>query len=149
MAKRYARTAPDERYYVKAWLKAGDSQAEIARWLGRSPSTVSRELKRNAGPSGYRPKQISGCMRLEGGPCVSHQTVYRFLWRGKRNDGDLHTHLRQSAKKRRKRCGKNDFRGRISDRVDVFERPDIVEERARSGDWEGTRWSGPGTATGW
>ena len=57
MAKRYTHLAPDERYYINARLEAGDSQSEIARSLGRSPSTVSRELKRNTGLRGYRPKQ--------------------------------------------------------------------------------------------
>ena len=42
---------------MKARLKAGESQAGIARSLGRSRSTVSRELKRNSGLRGYRPKQ--------------------------------------------------------------------------------------------
>ena len=33
----------------------GESIREIARQLGRSPSTVSRELRRNQGKHGYRP----------------------------------------------------------------------------------------------
>ena len=57
MAKRYTHPAQDERYYIKARPEAGDSQAEIARSLGRSASTVSRELKRNTGLRGYRPQQ--------------------------------------------------------------------------------------------
>ena len=43
MAKRYTHLAPEERYYIKARLKAGDSRAEVARSLGRSASTVSRD----------------------------------------------------------------------------------------------------------
>ena len=57
MAKRYTHLTPEERYYIKARLEAGDSRAEVARSLGRSASTVSRELKRNTGLRGYRPKQ--------------------------------------------------------------------------------------------
>ena len=33
----------------------GKNIREIAKHLGRSPSTVSRELKRNQSPQGYRP----------------------------------------------------------------------------------------------
>jgi transposase, IS30 family len=37
--------------------KAGKNQKEIAELLGVSPATISRELKRNKGKKGYRPKQ--------------------------------------------------------------------------------------------
>ena len=37
--------------------KAGFNQNQIAQELGRHPSTISRELKRNEGKRGYRPKQ--------------------------------------------------------------------------------------------
>ena len=57
MAKGYTHPTPEERYYIRARLKAGDSRSEVARSLGRSRSTVSRELKRNSGLRGYRPKQ--------------------------------------------------------------------------------------------
>ena len=57
MAKGYTHLTPEERYYIRARLKAGDSRSEVARSLGRSRSTVSRELKRNSGLRGYRPKQ--------------------------------------------------------------------------------------------
>ena len=83
-------------------------------------------------------------MRLEGGARVSPETIYRFVWRDKRNGGDLHTHLRHSSKKCRKRYGKDDFRGRIPDRPDISERPDIVDARARFGDWEGDTVVGAG-----
>ena len=46
-----------ERYQIYALKKAGHSQKEIAELLGRSPSTISRELRHNKGLRGYRPKQ--------------------------------------------------------------------------------------------
>jgi IS30 family transposase len=38
-------------------MKAGHNITQIADLLGRSKSTISRELRRNAGSRGYRPKQ--------------------------------------------------------------------------------------------
>lgn len=43
---------PSERVSLETLLPFGLSQAEMARRLGRSKSTVSRELRRNTGPSG-------------------------------------------------------------------------------------------------
>jgi IS30 family transposase len=47
----------EERYQIYALLKAGHTQTEIARVIGRDKSTISRELRRNQGKRGYRPKQ--------------------------------------------------------------------------------------------
>lgn len=38
-------------------MKAGQTQTEIAQILGRHRSTISREIGRNSGLKGYRPKQ--------------------------------------------------------------------------------------------
>lgn len=46
-----------ERYQIKALLEADKSLSEISRILKRDKSTISRELKRNMGLRGYRPKQ--------------------------------------------------------------------------------------------
>jgi len=46
-----------QRYQIEILKKAGKNQKEIAELLGVSGSTVCRELKRNRGKKGYRPKQ--------------------------------------------------------------------------------------------
>ena len=46
-----------QRYQIEILNKAGKNQKEIAELLGVSASTISRELKRNKGQKGYRPKQ--------------------------------------------------------------------------------------------
>ena len=52
-----ARLSIDEREEIAHWLAAGHSVRQIALRVGRSPSTVSRELARNISPSPrrYRP----------------------------------------------------------------------------------------------
>jgi len=47
----------EERYQIYALKKAGHKQSEIAIVLERSNATISRELGRNRGQCGYRPKQ--------------------------------------------------------------------------------------------
>lgn len=46
-----------QRYQISALLKAEKSKKEIAINIGVSSSTISRELERNTGKRGYRPKQ--------------------------------------------------------------------------------------------
>jgi len=53
----YKQLTREERYQIKALLDTGTSQERISEVLGVSPSTLSRELRRNKGKRGYRPKQ--------------------------------------------------------------------------------------------
>jgi len=53
----YQQLTQEQRYQIHAFLKAAFSQSYIARELGLDKSTISRELKRNRGQRGYRPKQ--------------------------------------------------------------------------------------------
>lgn len=85
---------------------------------------------------GYSPEQITGRVRLEGEKMVSHETIYRWIWENKRKKGDLHTHLRRQGRKYAKRGSANKNRGMIPDRVDIDQRPKIVEQKQRFGDLE-------------
>lgn len=44
-------------HYIYALMKAGHNKLEIAQILGRHHSTINREVGRNFGLKGYRPKQ--------------------------------------------------------------------------------------------
>ena len=53
----YKHLSQTERYQIYALMKAGQNLKTIARILGRHQSTVSREVLRNSGLRGYRPRQ--------------------------------------------------------------------------------------------
>jgi IS30 family transposase len=53
----YKQLTEEERYQIYGLLKAQYSQKEIAQIMMRSASTISREIRRNKGLKGYRPKQ--------------------------------------------------------------------------------------------
>ncbi len=53
----YTQFTQEERYQIYILKKAGKTQTEIADLLGRDKATISRELRRNQGLKGYRPKQ--------------------------------------------------------------------------------------------
>ena len=53
----YTQLTQEQRYQIYALLKTEHSQTEIASVIGVNKSTISRELRRNRGKRGYRPKQ--------------------------------------------------------------------------------------------
>ena len=167
----YTQLTQCQRYQIHALLKSSPNQTGIAEIIGVHKSTISRELKRNQGQRGYRPKQahrkainrrkrnrrciqpwtwswieekicqdwspeqISLWMRKYESVSVSHEWIYQYIYADKRTGGELHKHLR-CQKKRRKRYGSNERRGKIANRVSIEQRPAIVDERKRLGDWE-------------
>ena len=54
---KYKQLTQEQRYHIYGLLKAGDSQKDIANEIKVHKSTISREIKRNSGFKGYRPKQ--------------------------------------------------------------------------------------------
>lgn len=176
----YTQLTQEQRYQIYALLKTEHSQTEIAAVIGVNKSTISRELGRNRGQRGYRPKQahqfaqqrrreavqkristeiwaqidekirqdwspeqIYGWLKKNTGTVVSHEWIYQHIYLDKRTGGDLHKHLR-CQKKRRKRAGNYDRRGKIPNQVSIEERPEIVEIRERLGDWEADTIIGAG-----
>jgi len=171
---RYQQLTYEKRINIKTYLELSFKLIEIANLINVNKSTISRELMRNTGSRGYRPKQaqektnlrkkdsrkhvrftkavkqrvefylrqdwspeqVSGYLELEEKIKISHETIYQHIWADKKAGGDLYKHLRCSHKKRKKRYGKTDRRGQIPDRISIDERPKIVDEKKRVGDWE-------------
>ena len=170
----YTHLTGEERYHISALRKTGLSYAAIARTIGRNKSTISREINRNTGKRGYRPKQannlaqdrkrngnqqitsfgfayihhlvekdwspeqINGRLKVMGwGDVPSVERIYQYIYQNKADGGDLHTHLRCQKKRRKRYASGQQRRGQIVDRHDIEERPAIVDERSRFGDFEG------------
>ena len=85
----------------------------------------------------WSPDQISGRLKEKDIASISHEAIYQYIWKNKRAGGSLYKNLRHSGKKYNKRSSGKAGRGCIPNRVDITERPQIVEEKARVGDWEG------------
>jgi len=167
----YTQLTQEQRYQIHSLLKMDHNQVEIAICLGVHKSTISRELRRNKGMRGYRPKQahqkamsrknhsrnhimletwavIEAKIRLEWSPEqvsdwlkrhagveISHEWIYQYVLADKHAGGTLYRHLR-CQKKRRKRYGSYDRRGKLPNRVSIEKRPAVVDQRKRIGDWE-------------
>src|SRR4030042_3915344 len=55
----YKQLTPEKRYGLKAYIQAGFSIPQISKELMVHKTTLYRELKRNTGGRGYRPKQAN------------------------------------------------------------------------------------------
>jgi IS30 family transposase len=181
MSKTYTRLTEDERYQIYEGVTEKRSHRQIATLINKHHSVVSKEVKRNTGLRGYRPKQaqakaqqryqnkprhrkltpdiqsliaeriklewspdqIQGRLRNEGYPMVCAATIYGYIQQDKASGGDLYTYLRHK-KAYKKRTGSPDARGQIIGRVSIDERPSIVNEKVRIGDWEADTVIGKG-----
>ena len=164
----YEQLSRREREIIAINIRNGVSRRQIAQILGRAPSTISRELHRHQIPHIYRaqaahrealkrrriarrtrqldcpkhrarierylrrfwsPEQIAG--RLD--DVVSKSTIYRMIhadrtrWRA---------YLRGPIKTKR-------LYERIRNRTMIDQRPAIVEQKLRLGDWEADTVRGP------
>lgn len=59
----YQHLSQAERYQIYILMKDGKTQTQIAKLMDRHKSTISREIGRNTGLKGYRPKQA--CLLAE------------------------------------------------------------------------------------
>jgi len=171
----YHQITSGERYAIAALRKRKLSVRAIGVELGRSASTVSRELRRNLSTQGrysppkadsyavarrrrsrrnshfgsdewgivehligldWSPEQVSGWLRRHRVLSISHETIYLRVWHDKQVGGELWRHLRQAAKRRRKRYRSHDSRGRLAGKRHISERPAEVESRRVCGHWE-------------
>ena len=71
-----------ERYQIYSLMKANQSITQIAEQLGRHKSTISRELRRNAGCRGYNAKQACelACKRSESSRSADYFRWCIFSW---------------------------------------------------------------------
>ena len=85
----------------------------------------------------WSPQQICERYAREGSTPISHETIYQLIKEDQLNGGNLWTFLRCSRKKRRKRYGKYDSRGRLAGKRMISERPEEIQQRTTFGHWEG------------
>jgi IS30 family transposase len=171
--EKYTRINKENRFEIYELKHSGLSVRKMAETIGKHPSTISRELKRNIGQRGYRPdqanaladarkkiskksikmtsdlvekieamllqdwspEQISGVLKKES-INISHERIYQHIWADKKLGGTLYKHLRHGHKRRYRKRGAKEKRGQIKNKVSIHDRPKIVDDKGRIGDWE-------------
>lgn len=98
--------------------------------------TMERFIVEKLSGEQWSPEQIKGYCDANGIEMVSHERIYQFIWEDKKNGGTLYKGLRTGDKKYRKRYGSGKASRGIANRVSIEERPAIVDQKLRFGDWE-------------
>jgi len=120
------------RYKPKLAQEFSDRRKKVKPKYTKLTNKMKRTIERYIRQS-YSPDVIAGRLRLEGEEWVSHETIYQYIYK---QANYLYTYLVRSHRKRLRRNGKYSNRGQIANRVFIEERPTIVEERSRFGDYE-------------
>ena len=173
--RNYTHLSYDERTLISHYHDNGISIRRIGQLVGRSTSTISRELSRNSNKIGYNPQTaakrylvrrhkpckldldtdlkayVLNCLyeglspemialrlknfgKLEGISPISHESIYRWLYRAPQRREKLYRLLIQHHGRRGRR--RRAHRGKIKDRVSIHERPSHVMDRKEIGHWE-------------
>ncbi|MCK5893642.1 MAG: IS30 family transposase [Endozoicomonadaceae bacterium] len=111
------------------------------RYIKLTPDVQSL-ITKNIGKQ-RSPEQVQDRLRREGLPMVCATTIYGFIQKDKITVGELYKHIRHK-KTYKKRSGSPEKRGQIIGRVSIDERPPIVDENIRIGDWEADTVIGKG-----
>lgn len=184
---KYKQFAVEEREKIQEWVWQRVSVRAMGRMLGRSHSSILRELNRHN--KGYTflykprlaqeralakrksrgrkdrlknktirqyvishlkmrwsPEQISGRLKKDLGLSISHEAIYQYIYAQVHRDGwgllrpcceDLRYCLRRHRKRRMKKGLRRCQRVLKPLGVSIEQRPQVVNERSRVGDWEG------------
>ena len=140
----YKHLSLEERHYIEIELKKGSSQNQIAKSLGRSQGSISRELKRNTTKKGYShikahqqtQARLSGSLKSIKLTKDIQILLDKYICKDKETDGDLYTHLRHQKRRYKKRFNFKRNPSKIPNRRDIADRPEVVNNRARVGDWK-------------
>ena len=92
---------------------------------------IGRMLKKS-----WSPVQLAGRLKRDTKLSISHETIYRYIYKNQSNGGRLYKYLRHQNKKYTNRSSQYKTRGQIKNRVNISKRPKIIETKTRFGDFE-------------
>ena len=103
--------------------------------------SIKRHVVKYLTEEQWSPEQIVGDAKRRGIDMVSCERIYQFIRADKRTGGTLWKQCRHQLKHRKRPVGGKKVV--IPDKVSIDERPDVVNEKQRFGDWEIDTIAGP------
>lgn len=106
------------------------TKAKYIRFIPAVKKDVENKLAKQ-----WSPEQISKTPCANNIKMVSHEGIYQHIIEDKKQGGQLYKQTRRK-KKYRKRIGNKDRRGKIKNAVNISNRPAVVDNKSRVGDFE-------------
>lgn len=129
------RNVNDKGHYKAAYASG---LAEIRKERLKRPRKLSLEMEKEIRKAltleQWSPEQIKGRFDKEQRPMVSAERIYQLIRKDKQQGGSLYKHTRHQLKHRKRCVGAKMIA--IRDRVSIDDRPAIINDRGRLGDWE-------------
>ena len=127
----------NHRYRWQLAQKKYERRMKARRHYLKFTDEMKRTVRRFIIYGQYSPEQVCGRFRLKGEEMVCAETIYRWIWQEKRRGNDeMARNLRHHGRRKRRRDSQYRSRGIIQDRVDISQRPVVVDEKRRFGDFE-------------
>jgi len=131
-----------KRVYSAAWAQEyTNERKERFRRYRKFTEEVKSYIVHCLTEEQWSPEQIVGDAKRRGISMVSHERIYQFIKEDKRDGGSLWKHCRHRLKHRKRQVGGKKII--IPDKVSIDERPAVVNEKQRFGDWEVDTIVGP------
>ena len=92
---------------------------------------IGKKLREN-----WSPEQIAGRLKKDKIITISHETIYRYIYKNQSNGGKLFKWLRHQNKKYKNRSELYRTREQIRNRVNISQRSVLVNRKVRFGDFE-------------
>ncbi|MFT6910526.1 MAG: IS30 family transposase [Oleiphilaceae bacterium] len=136
ISREFSRNTGQRGYRIKQAQMSSDKRRLTAcKSIKMTPSLI--ELIDSKIKEKWSPEQISGWLKEEQSIDISHETIYQHIWSDKKCGGYLFSYLRRKGKIYQSRSkDKQAGRGFIKNRISIDERPQIVDDKTRIGDWE-------------
>jgi IS30 family transposase len=120
-------------FAAKAQMYADERKERFARKRKFTPQ-IECHVRQKLEQEQWSPQQIVGAAKLAGLPMVSHQRIYQFIHEDKAQGGTLYKNCRHALKYRKRPVGGKKII--IPDKISIEQRPDIINNKLRFGDWE-------------
>lgn len=124
-----------QRYGAKAAQEISSLRRSVNSKANRKLKNELEDLVVKYIERDWSPEQVSAILHIKHDLSLSFVRIYQYIETDRQNGGELHTHLRFYSKKRRAKYGKKS-NVKIKERVSISERPAIVDDKARIGDFE-------------
>jgi len=134
LSRELRRNSSKRGYSAALAQEYANERKERLRSNRKLTETVKTHIVKYLTQEQWSPEQIAGDAKKRGIQMVSTERIYQLIREDKRNGGRLWKHCRHKLKHRKRPiAGKKVI---IPDKVSIDERPDVINEKKRFGDWE-------------